>query len=161
MPDGERKGLESKVKKYSYVAFIILLLGYVLSVFHRLTIAIMADRLMEDLGLSAVQLGVLAAVYFYPYAFMQFPIGVLADRIGPRRLISSMLLVAAIASAAFSMAESFYVALAARFLIGLSVSCVFVPTQKYIATFFPPSMFATMASFLPFAGMLGGIASLG
>ncbi|MBF7082755.1 MFS transporter [Desulfallas sp. Bu1-1] len=150
-------GLVQKTISYSCVAFAILLLGYVLSVFHRLTIAIMADRLMTDLGLSAVQLGLLTAIYFYPYAFMQFPVGIMADHIGPRRLVSVMLLIAAAASIAFSVVQSFPLAVATRFLIGLSVSCVFVPTQKYIATFFPPSMFATLVSFLPFAGMLGGI----
>lgn len=151
--------LFDKPTKYAYLAFAILLLGYVLSVFHRLTIAIMADRLMIDLNLSPVQIGLLTAIYFYPYAFMQFPVGIMADRIGPRRLISGMLLIAALASIAFSMVESFTLAVVARFLIGLSVSCVFVPTQKYIVTFFPPSMFATLVSFLPFAGMIGGISA--
>jgi len=147
------------VSKYSYLAFVILLMGYVLSVFHRLTVAIMADCLMADMRINALQLGVLTAVYFYPYAFMQFPVGILADRIGPRRLVSGMLLVTAMASVAFSMAENFYFAVVARLIIGLSVSFVFVPTQKFIATNFPPSMFATLVGFLPFAGMLGGISA--
>ncbi|MFZ5632295.1 MAG: MFS transporter [Bacillota bacterium] len=142
-----------------WAALAVLLLAYFLSVFHRVTIAMMADQLMADLSLSPTQLGLLAAVYFYPYAFMQLPAGIMSDRFGPRRLVSLMLLLAAAASVAFSLAQSFPLMLASRILVGLSVSCVFVPTQKYIATFFPASMFSTLASLLPFAGMVGSMAA--
>lgn len=142
-----------------WAALAVLLLAYFLSVFHRVTIAMMADQLMEDLSLNPTQLGLLAAVYFYPYAFMQLPAGIMSDRFGPRRLVSLMLLIAALASIAFSLSHSFPLMLASRVLVGLSVSCVFVPAMKFVATFFPASMFSTLASLLSFAGMLGLMAA--
>lgn len=136
-------------------ALLVLYLGYVLAMFHRVSIAIMADRLMYDLQLNLTQMGVMAAVYFYPYALMQFPVGILVDRIGPRRLVSAMMLLTAVASIAFALATTFELAIFARFLIGLSVSCIFVPTEKFIATYFPAEIFSTLTSFLLFFGIIG------
>lgn len=138
-----------------WAALAVLLLAYLLIVFHRVTIAMMADQLMEDLSLGPAQLGLLAAVYFYPYAFMQLPVGIMSDRFGPRRLVSLMLLLAALSTIAFSMARSFPAMLITRIAVGLSVSCVFVPAMKFIAIFFPASMFSTLASLFFFAGMVG------
>lgn len=140
-----------------WIALVILMLGYMLSVFHRIIIAIMADKLMQDLQLNPVQIGFLASIYFYPYAFMQFPIGIIADRIGVRGLVSAMMILAGLASVSFALADSFTLALFLRFCIGLFVSGLFVPTQKFIATFFPPQRFATIASFLSISGMVGSL----
>lgn len=141
------------------LAMGVLFLGYVLVMFHRFSIAIMADRLMVDLHLNVAQLSVLTAVYFYPYAFMQFPVGLIADRIGPKRLVTAMLFLTAAASVAFGLASSFPLALVSRLLIGLSVSCVFVPTEKFIATFFPPEKFSTLTSYLFIFGIIGALAA--
>ncbi len=148
-----------RANKLRWAALTILLLAYLLSVFHRVTIAMMADQLMEELSLSPAQLGVLAAVYFYPYAFMQLPAGIFSDRFGPRRLVSLMLLLAALASVAFSLSQSYTLLLASRLLVGLSVSCIFVPTMKFMATFFPASMFSTLASLLSFTAVVGLLAA--
>lgn len=138
-------------------ALLILYLGYVLTMFHRVSIAIMADRLINDLHLNLSQMSVMTAVYFYPYALMQFPVGILVDRIGPKRLVSAMLLLTAVASIAFSLATTFQQSMIARLLIGLSVSCIFVPTEKFIASYFPAEMFSTLTSFLVFAGIIGAV----
>jgi len=142
-----------------WVALTILLLAYFLSVFHRVTIAMIADRLMVDLSLTPTQIGLLAAVYFYPYSFMQIPAGILSDRIGPKRLVTFMLLLAALASICFSLSESYALLLVSRLLVGLSVSCIFVPTMTFIANFFPASMFSTLASLIAFTSVVGLLAA--
>lgn len=140
-----------------WIALLVLMLAYLLSVFHRLAVAIMADKLVVDLNLGVVELGVLTAVFFYPYAFMQFPVGILSDRWGTRRLVSVMLLLAALASIVFGLSNNFYLAVVSRFLIGLGVSSAFVPSQRFIASHFPPTAFATLASYFVASGMLGAI----
>ncbi len=56
--------------------------------FQRVAPAVMTDELMGDFGISAAGLGSLSAFYFYSYVAMQVPTGLLADRWGPRRLLS-------------------------------------------------------------------------
>ena len=43
---------------------------------------------MRDFAVGAGVLGNLSAAYFYGYAGMQIPVGLLLDRFGPRRLIA-------------------------------------------------------------------------
>ena len=48
----------------------------------------MVDELMRDFAVGGAVLGNLSAFYYYAYAGLQIPVGVLMDRIGPRRLVS-------------------------------------------------------------------------
>ncbi|GAB6155179.1 MFS transporter [Desulfosporosinus burensis] len=150
-------GMFLKVSLRLRGALLILYLGYVLTMFHRVAIAIMADRLIHDLHLNLAEMSVMTAVYFYPYALMQLPVGILVDRIGPKRLVSAMMLLTAVASIAFALATTFQLTIIARLLIGLSVSCVFVPAEKFIANYFPKEMFSTLTSLLVFSGIIGTV----
>ena len=62
----------------------------------RVAPSVMVEELMRDFSVGAAVLGHLSAAYFYGYAGMQIPIGILLDRFGPRRLMT----VAAFACAA-------------------------------------------------------------
>src|SRR5882672_7858769 len=54
----------------------------------RVAPSVMVEELMHDFAVVAAVLGNLSAAYFYGYAGMQVPVGVLLDRFGPRRLIA-------------------------------------------------------------------------
>jgi MFS family permease len=49
----------------------------------------MTDQLMIDFSIGATELGNLSAFYFYSYVVMQIPTGIIADRWGPRRLLTA------------------------------------------------------------------------
>src|SRR6476659_2548342 len=53
----------------------------------RVAPSVMVAELMRDFAVGAGVLGNLSAAYFYGYAGMQIPVGVLLDRFGPRRRI--------------------------------------------------------------------------
>ena len=61
---------------------------YLIGFYQRVAPAVMTRELMTDFGLTAAALGNLSAFYFYSYVAMQVPTGILADRIGPRRLLT-------------------------------------------------------------------------
>src|SRR5947209_4151867 len=65
---------------------------------HRVAPSVMVDELTRDFAASGAVVGYLSAVYFYAYALMRIPVGVLMDRFGPRRLMSAAALVAALGS---------------------------------------------------------------
>ena len=52
----------------------------------RTVMAIVGPVLATELGLSAVELGVLAACLFASYAIVQLPLGIALDAFGPRRV---------------------------------------------------------------------------
>ncbi|WP_457553705.1 MFS transporter [Desulfobacula sp.] len=49
----------------------------------------MTRELMQDFHISAAGLGQLSGLYFYAYVAMQIPTGILADTLGPRKLLTA------------------------------------------------------------------------
>jgi MFS family permease len=86
----------------------------------------MVSDLMEAFSVGAAVLGQLSALYFYPYALLQIPIGVLLDRFGARVLLSGAMAMAALGTIAFGLARSLELAYAGRFLIGAGSAVGFI-----------------------------------
>ncbi len=140
---------------YRWLVFALLALAYLLVYFHRTSPAVVAKDIMRDLGAGEALLGVLASAYFYPYALMQIPAGLLSDSWGPRRTITVFFLLAGAASIFFGLAGSVATATAARVLVGLGVSMLFVPTIKVLTRWFRLREFSFMMGLLMAVGGLG------
>ena len=68
--------------------FLALLPAYVLSIFYRSFLSVIATPVMGDLGIGPRELGFLGAAWFIAFALAQFPVGWALDRIGPRRTVA-------------------------------------------------------------------------
>jgi sugar phosphate permease len=147
--------LVRKVLSFRWLVFGILAIGYALVYFHRLSLSVVANDLARDFRATGSMLGVLSSVYFYCYAAMQFPAGLLSDSIGPRRTVMYSLLVGAAGSFLFALAPGMDVALAARVMVGLGVSMVFIPALKMVSQWFRAREFALMSGILQAAGGVG------
>jgi MFS family permease len=132
-------------------------LFYLLAFFHRVAPAVITGELMREFQISAAALGNLSAFYFYSYVAMQIPTGILADRWGPRRLLTLGSLVAAMGAVMFGLAPSLAWAAAGRLLIGGSVSVAFVCLLKLAANWFPPRHFAMVSGLALFCGIIGAV----
>jgi len=139
--------------------FAVALASYVLSFVHRTAPAALAGELTSEFAISAAALGTLAATYFYVYTLLQVPVGVLADTVGPRKLLAGGSFVAGIGSIAFALAPTFAVAAAGRTLVGVGVATAFIAILKISATWFEPRRFATLNGMTLFAGNLGAVAA--
>ena len=62
---------------YKWRVWSILAISFVMSLFHRGAIGVISGDLSRDLGLTATELGNVASITFYTYAFMQIPAGLL------------------------------------------------------------------------------------
>ena len=105
--------------------FVPFALGYLLSYLLRVVNAVIAPSLIEDLGLSASDLGLLTSANLFAFAAFQIPLGVLLDRYGPRKTESVLLIIAAIGTAMFAMAGSLAMLTLGRALIGLGTSALY------------------------------------
>src|SRR5512136_2976406 len=108
-----------KVLIYRWLVFWIMALAYVFVYFHRLCPAVVAVDLQKAFGASAGLMGILASAYFYPYALMQLPAGLLSDSIGPRKTVTVFLTIAGVGSLIFGMASEIGAAIAARVMVGI------------------------------------------
>jgi len=147
--------LLNKTLRYRWLIFWILAFSYVLVYFHRLCPAVVAVDMMRDLKAGGALLGLLSSAYFYPYAVMQLPAGLLSDSWGPRRTITLFFGIAFVGSVLLGLAPSLAQAMVGRTLVGLGVSMLFVPTLKVLAEWFRAKEFATMTGILMAMGGLG------
>lgn len=139
------------------VVFGIVLASFVLSFFHRTAPAAIAGELTRSFAIGNAVLGTLAATYFYVYTVLQIPVGVLADTLGPRRILAIGSLIAGAGSLAFALAPTWEIAAAGRTLVGVGVSVAFIAILKISAVWFPPNRFATLIGVTQLAGNLGAV----
>lgn len=123
----------------------------------RVAPSVMTAELMRDFAAGAAAVGGLSAWYFYTYAAIQLPVGMLTDRFGPRKLMSAALVLCAVASLAFAYSESLAIASVSRAMVGATVGFGFVGTLAIAGYWFPPARFALLAGMVQTAGMLGGM----
>src|SRR5271163_258386 len=71
----------------AWSVWLIAAMFYLAAFYIRVSPAVMTTELMRDLHISAGDLGYLSAFYYYAYVAMQFPTGLLVDRLGARRLL--------------------------------------------------------------------------
>lgn len=143
--------------RYRWLVFGLLAAGYLLVYFHRLSPAVVALDMMRDLQAGGALMGLLGSAYFYPYALMQLPAGLLSDSWGPRRTVTMFFLLAGAASIFFGLSTGVSSAIVARVLVGLGVSMLFVPTTKILTKWFKTSEFAVMTGILMAMGGLGAL----
>jgi sugar phosphate permease len=140
-----------------WTAFIIVGLAYVLSFFHRFAPAAISGELQKAFQTSGAELGSLAAMYFYVYTVMQVPTGVLADTLGPRRVVTMGGIIAGAGSLLFGMADTLAAASVGRLLVGLGVSVIFISLLKLNAAWFHDRHFATMTGATILLGNAGSL----
>ncbi|OPY77948.1 MAG: putative sulfoacetate transporter SauU [Syntrophorhabdus sp. PtaU1.Bin058] len=145
--------------RYRWVVFTVLGLQYLFVYFHRVCPAIVAQDLVEAFSINATSLGVLASGYFYPYAIMQVPVGLLADSWGSRKTVTFFSLLAAAGALMFGLAPNFGIATASRVIVGLGLSGIFVPAMKTLAEWFRPKEYAKISGALMAVGGVGWLSA--
>jgi MFS family permease len=130
-------------------------LVYLIAFFQRVAPAVMTEQLMAEFAIGGAALGNLSAFYFYAYVAMQIPTGLLADRWGPRRLLTAGTAMAAAGGALFALAPNLAWASAGRLLVGASVGVGFVSMLKLSSHWIAPRQFALVSGLLLMMGLTG------
>lgn len=120
-----------------FTALLPFAAGYFMSYLLRAVNAVVAPDLVQDLGLTPGELGLLTAAYLGAFALFQLPLGVLLDRYGPRKVQAGLLSVAAAGCVGFAFAPDFLGLFAARAVIGLGFSAGLMASYKSSATWVP------------------------
>jgi MFS family permease len=137
--------------------FLPFVTGYYLAFLFRTINAVMASHLATELGLGAGDLGLLTSVYFLTFAAAQIPIGMLLDRYGPRRVQSTLMVVAALGSALFAASENFSMLLLGRALIGLGVAAALTAGMQALVLWFPRERVPLLNGLMVMLGALGAV----
>ena len=130
---------------------------YFIGFYQRVAPAVITAELSDAFTLTAAGLGNLSAFYFYSYVAMQIPTGILADRLGPRLLLTAGAFVAALGTCVFAMAQDVSMANLGRLLIGGSVGVAFVAMLKLAGHWMPPRRFALASGLALAVGVFGAV----
>jgi sugar phosphate permease len=133
--------------------------GYYISYLFRTVNAVIAPELTAQLGLGPADLGLLTSTYFLAFALAQIPVGVALDRWGPRRVVSGLLLVAALGAAGFARGQSFGQLAAGRAFIGVGVSACLMGGLKALFAAYPVDRQASLTGIIMSAGAFGALSA--
>ncbi|MEU2230320.1 MFS transporter [Streptomyces vietnamensis] len=140
----------------------VLLLGVVaLNYIDRGSVSVALPLITEDLGLSKETTGFVLSAFFWTYALMQIPGGWLADRFGPRRMVSGACVGWGVAQALTAAATGAGSLLGYRLLLGAVEAPVMPAGGKLNAQWLPAKERGRGAVLLdggaPLGAALGGI----
>jgi sugar phosphate permease len=146
-----------RVKRLAWIMWLVAMIAQIFNMFHRIAVPAAIDRIMGDMKITGSVAGNIMAMYFYVYAVMQFPSGVLADFLGARKTVSFGCFVAGLGSLLFGLAPSVSLIYVGRFLAGLGVSVIFVNVFKIGIEWFEDRKFALIASLQTIISTVGAL----
>lgn len=144
-------------KVTAYVIFLLAASFYLYEFVLQVAPGVMADAMMKTFNVSAAGFGIISAFYFYAYAPMQLPAGVLFDRYGPRKLMTFALILCALGSFFFASTTCLWTAALGRLLIGVGSAFSFIGVLVLISRWFPPSQFALLAGIAQLMSSVGAM----
>jgi MFS family permease len=158
MSSSTKTGSQIEVSRSAAViAFALGALFFGYAFIQRVSPSVMTAELMREFSVGATALGSLSAFYFYTYASIQLPVGMLTDRFGPRKLMSAAAGLCAFASIGFALSDSIVTASIGRALIGGTVAFAFVGSLSIAGYWFKSSRYTLLAGLLQSVGMCGAI----
>jgi sugar phosphate permease len=125
---------------------------FFISQFYRVSNAVIAPMLIQDLSLDTEGLGLISASFFYAFALTQIPISLFLDKIGPRNLMTVLSAIGILGAVVFSLADSLVLGVTGRVLLGAGMACNLMGTFKLLTLWFSPRKFAAL---------MGGVVAFG
>lgn len=121
--------------RYFLVAgtFLLTLLLYI----DRICISVAKDPIADSLHLSNAQMGWVMSVFALGYALFQTPSGMLADRLGPRKILTAIVALWSIFTSLTAYAWNFTSLLIIRLLFGASEAGAFPGISRAVFSWIP------------------------
>ena len=132
---------------YSHYVLVLLLVVYVFNFIDRNILAILAEDIKADLGVSDAQIGFLyGTVFALFHAIFGIPLGRFADVWSRRNLISIGLFFWSLMTAASGLARSFGVLALCRIGVGIGEASASPAAYSMLFDYYPPRLRATVVA---------------
>ena len=116
---------------------VLLGAGVLINYFDRINLSVGAPQLQQEFGLTDGQLGWLFSGFFWSYALLQIPSGMILDRFGVTAVYRISSFLWSLTSAMTALAGGFGGVLAARLLLGVAEGPGFPASAKATGYWFP------------------------
>ncbi len=141
----------------TFRVFLPFAFGFYLSYLYRSVNAVISPDLIRDIGVDAANLGLLSSAYFIAFASAQIPLGIILDRMGPRKVEASLLIFAALGALIFAFSDTLFNLIIGRAFIGIGVSACLMASFRAFIDWFPKERIALANGAIMTAGGLGAL----
>jgi sugar phosphate permease len=148
--------MKDLARSHRYRVTGLLILLFVITYLDRVCISVAGPRIQDELNIGPTGWGWVTGVFTISYCLFEIPTGLLGDRIGPRRVLTRIVLWWSTFTALTGAVTRFVPLLVTRFLFGAGEAGAFPNAAIVVARWFPPSRRATMAGVLLAASQVGG-----
>ena len=115
----------------------------------------MAEELMDSFKVQGLVLGIVGAFYYYAYAPMQIPLGIILDRFGPKRVLLGSCSICILGCLCFAVAPNLPLACLGRLLMGIGSAGAWIGSIKLATFWFPIHRLGTVIGATMFLGTVG------
>jgi MFS family permease len=145
--------------KYRNRVLGLLSLLLVITYLDRVCISVAGPRIQEDLHLGPAAWGWVTGIFTLAYALFEIPTGVLGDRIGPRRVLTRIVLWWSAFTSITGLAMGYGSLLATRLLFGIGEAGAFPNSSIVVARWFPTPERGRAFGIILTAAQIGGAIS--
>ena len=143
----------------AYAVWGAAVLAYVVAILDRSSLGVASLQAGERFGASAAVLSLFVVVQLVVYAGLQLPVGLLLDRVGPRRMIATGAVLMALGQLTLAVVTTIGPALGARALVGAGDALTFVSVVRLVPSWFPPRQVPILTQLTGILGQLGQVLS--
>ena len=145
--------------KYRHRVLGLLFLLSIITYIDRVCISVAGPRMQADLHLSPSQWGWVTSLFAASYALFEIPSGALGDRIGPRKVLTRIVLWWSVFTTLTGTVPSYFLLLATRFLFGAGEAGAYPNSSASISRWFPLVERARAHGIVWMASRVGGALS--
>jgi len=117
----------------------LLLLLFAITYLDRGCISVAGPRMQHDLGIDAIGWGWVTGVFTLAYGLFEIPTGIMGDRLGPRRVLTRIVLWWSAFTILTGVTNGLHALLLIRFLFGAGEAGAFPNAAVVVSRWFPPA----------------------
>lgn len=143
----------------SWVVFGFANFAYIVAVLQRTSLGVAGVEATDRFHVSAAVLSSLAVIQLVVYAALQIPVGIILDRVGPRRLIATGAALMLVGQVTLAIAPSIGIAIAGRVLLGSGDAMTFISVLRLLPNWFSGRRLPIVSQWVGTLGQVGQILS--
>ena len=142
--------------KHRHRVLGLLILLFAITYIDRVCISVAGPRIQEDLHIDPVGWGWVTGMFALSYCLFEIPTGALGDRLGPRRVLTRVVVWWSAFTSLTGMMSNYYLLLLTRFAFGAGEAGAFPNASIVISRWFPSTQRASIAGVMLMASQIGG-----
>ena len=128
-----------KPTKFRWMILAVICFMYLITYMDRTNISVVAPSIMKDYGFSKITMGVIFSAFTWAYALGQVPGGLMGDRFGPHKVLSTIVAYWSLMTMITANAIGYTSFLVIRFLFGIGEAGAFPTATRAMQLWFPKS----------------------